>query len=167
MKSILIFFSRANENYAVGNLKVGNTEVLANRIKKLINCDLFKCEPVKEYSSNYKECVKEALFNKQNNLRPKLKQYLNNVDEYDYIIVAGPIYFGEYPYEIYSLLDNLNLENKIIMPLVTHEGSGLGNIIKILKSKYPLAIIKDGLAIKGHEVNQSNIDDILINWLKS
>ena len=67
------------------------------------------------------ECVKEALFNKQNNLRPKLKQYLNNVDEYDYIIVAGPIYFGEYPYEIYSLLDNLNLENKIIKPLVTHE----------------------------------------------
>ena len=40
MKSILIFFSRANENYAVGNLKVGNTEVLAKRIKKLINCDL-------------------------------------------------------------------------------------------------------------------------------
>ncbi|MDY4857281.1 MAG: hypothetical protein SO232_01410 [Candidatus Onthovivens sp.] len=64
MKSILIFFSRANENYAVGNLKVGNTEVLAKRIKKLINCDLFKCEPVKEYSPNYKECVKEALFNK-------------------------------------------------------------------------------------------------------
>ena len=52
------------------------------------------------------------------------------------------------------------------MPLVTHEGSGLVNIIKILKSKYPLAIIKDGLAIKGHEVNQSNIDDILIIWLK-
>lgn len=58
------------------------------------------------------------------------------------------------------------MENKIIMPLVTHEGSGLVNIIKILKSKYPLAIIKDGLAIKGHEVNQSNIDDILIIWLK-
>ena len=37
MKSILIFFSRANENYAVGNLKVVNTEVLAKRIKKLIN----------------------------------------------------------------------------------------------------------------------------------
>ena len=78
------------------------------------------------FSSRYKsirtyECVKEALFNKQNNLRPKLKQYLNNVDEYDYIIVAGPIYFGEYPYEIYSLLDNLNLENKIIKPLFTHK----------------------------------------------
>ena len=123
------------------------------------------------FSSRYKsnrtyECVKEALFNKQNNLRPKLKQYLNNVDEYDYIIVAGPIYFGEYPYEIYSLLDNLNLVNKIIKPLFTHKWSGLGNIIQILKSKYPLAIIKDGLVIKGHEVNQSNIDNILTNWLK-
>ena len=85
---------------------------------------------------------------------------------YSWFTVAGPIYFGEYPYEIYSLLDNLNLENKIIKPLVTHEWSGLGNIIQILKSKYPLAIIEDGLAIKGHEVNQSNIDNILINWLK-
>lgn len=47
MKSILIFFSRANENYAVGNLKVGNTEVLANRIKKLINCDLLNVSLLK------------------------------------------------------------------------------------------------------------------------
>ena len=67
----LNIFLRANENYAFGNLKVGNTEILANRIKKLINCDLFKCEPVKEYSPNYKECVKEAFFNKQNNLKAK------------------------------------------------------------------------------------------------
>ena len=44
--------------------------------------------------------------------------------------------------------------------------SGLGNIIQILKSKYRLGIIEDGLAIKGHEVNQSNINNILINWLK-
>ena len=40
--------------------------------------------------------------------------------------------------------------------------SGHGNIIQILKSKYPLVIIEDGLVIKGQEVNQSNIDNILI-----
>lgn len=32
MKELVIYFSRADENYDVGNIKVGNTELIANEI---------------------------------------------------------------------------------------------------------------------------------------
>ena len=43
MKELVIYFSRADENYGVGNIKVGNTELIANEIQKIRNADIFKC----------------------------------------------------------------------------------------------------------------------------
>lgn len=41
-KSIIIYFSRADENYAVGYINKGNTEVIAEYIKEYTNSDIFK-----------------------------------------------------------------------------------------------------------------------------
>lgn len=72
-KSLVIYFSRADENYAVGNIDKGNTEVIAEYIQELTGADLFKVEPVKPYSKNYKTCCDEALEEKRQNARPELK----------------------------------------------------------------------------------------------
>ena len=69
-KSIVIYFSRADENYAVGNIEKGNTEVIAEYIKEITGADLFKVDPLKPYSKNYKECCEEALQEKKQNARP-------------------------------------------------------------------------------------------------
>lgn len=164
MKSMVIYFSRTGENYNVGNITKGNTEVIAEYIKEFCDSDLFKCESLKPYSDNYQACVKEALYYKQNNVLPVLKKYLTDVNEYQCIFIGGPIYFGEYPYEVYAALDKLDLTNKIIKPFVTHEGSGLANVMKVLKTKYPQCIIKDGLAIKGSEVYENSSKEKVKNW---
>lgn len=41
MKELVIYFSRADENYGVGNIKVGNTELIANKIQKNTKCWYF------------------------------------------------------------------------------------------------------------------------------
>ena len=47
--SLIIFFSRAGENWAVGNISVGNTEHLANFIHDITGAELHKIEPVNKY----------------------------------------------------------------------------------------------------------------------
>ena len=45
---LILYFSRAGENYYEGDLKVvekGNTEVVADYIKEITNGDVFKVEP--------------------------------------------------------------------------------------------------------------------------
>ena len=71
--SRLIYFSRADENYAVGYIEKGNTEIVAEYIRDIIEADLFKIEGVKGYSANYQECIEEAKERQQRNERPELK----------------------------------------------------------------------------------------------
>lgn len=59
-KSIIIYFSRADENYFGGSLKYiekGNTEIVAEYIQDLTGADMFKVEPLVPYSKDYMECI--------------------------------------------------------------------------------------------------------------
>ena len=52
-ENLIAFYSRADENYVDGTLKVlklGNTEKAANIIKELTGADMFKIEQTKPYS---------------------------------------------------------------------------------------------------------------------
>ena len=41
-KVLIVFFSHAGENYAVGNVKVGNTKLVADEIQKVTGGDEFE-----------------------------------------------------------------------------------------------------------------------------
>ena len=41
-KSIVIFFSHAGDNYAVGNIEVGNTKIVADYISEITSADQFE-----------------------------------------------------------------------------------------------------------------------------
>ena len=49
-KSLVIYFSRADENYAVGYVDKGNTEYIAEYVRDIVGADLFKVEPLIPYS---------------------------------------------------------------------------------------------------------------------
>lgn len=62
-KSIVIYFSRADENYFGGAMKYiekGNTEVIAEYIRDITGADMFKVEPLEPYSADYMQCIEEA-----------------------------------------------------------------------------------------------------------
>ena len=59
-KSLIIYFSRADENYSVGYVDKGNTEYIAEYVKEFTNADMFKVEPLIPYSKDYQACIKEA-----------------------------------------------------------------------------------------------------------
>ena len=85
MNSLIIYFSRAGENYVNGqilNLKNGNTEIIAKKIAELINGNLYKIEPIVEYSKDYSECLEETINDKKRNARPELKHYLKDLNNY-------------------------------------------------------------------------------------
>ena len=63
MKSLVVYFSRIGENSVNGQIEViekGYTEILAEKIAKLVDGELWKLEPVEPYPFNYNECVKRA-----------------------------------------------------------------------------------------------------------
>ena len=57
-KILIAYFSRADENYNVGMVSVGNTEIMAGFIKDYLGnkADTFKIEEVAPYPASYEGC---------------------------------------------------------------------------------------------------------------
>lgn len=147
-KSLVVFFSRADENYNVGIVKVGNTELLARRIAEVTGADEFKIMPVKAYPENYMECVDLATAEKESGARP---EYVGDVDiaDYDTVFLGYPIWWGDLPMIVYSFLEKHDFSGKTVRPFCTHEGSGSAGTFEGLADLLAGATIGEGLEMSG------------------
>lgn len=164
-KNLIIYYSRKGENYVNGkikNLEKGNTEICAEYIKDAVGGDLFEVETVHEYPKNYRECTIKSQEEVNRSTRPKLKRYLDSVDGYDNIFICGPCWWGTYPMAVFSLIENLDFSGKTVLPLMTHEGSGMGSSVKDLKRICKGANITAGLAVHGADAVKSK--DAVVAW---
>ena len=156
-KSLIIYFSRADENYFGGEMKYidkGNTEVVAEYIKDITKGDLFKVEPLVPYPANYNECIEEAKVRTREHKAP-IKENIPDISNYEVIYVGSPIYWGGMPEELFTALKGIDYTGKIIRPFTTHEGSGLSSVPRQLKEICTNGEVLDGLAIVGSEVNNA------------
>ena len=165
MRSIVIFYSRAGYNYVNGeikNLKVGNTEVIARKIAEITKSKLFKIEQTHPYSNDYSECIDEAKRDQRLETRPEIKEFPNNLKDYDVIFLGFPNYWGTMPMAVFTFLENTNLDGKVIKPFCSHEGSGFGRSIEDIKRICPKSKIEKGIDIHGSIINEEELE----NWVK-
>lgn len=128
--------------------------ILNNKVERKVPC-----------AKDYQTCCDEVKEEQINNERPELVNYLESIDDYDVIYIGSPIYWGTMPQPMFTQLEKLNSEGKIVKPFTTHEGSGLGNVVSDLKKICVGADIKDALAIKG--TNVKNLKEIVEEWCKN
>lgn len=160
MPKIIVYFSRAGENYVSGALKtlaVGNTQVAAEILREITGADIFRIEPVQHYSDSYNECIEQAKQDNQNNARPALKALPDSLDGYDTIYLGYPNYWGTMPMCVFTFLENFDFGGKTIKPFCTHEGSGLGTSESDIKKLCPGAKVEKGLAIHGSRMNGARV----------
>ncbi len=151
-------------NGEIQNLQKGNTRIVAEDIRDAVGGDLFEIKTVKKYPDDYMKCTEVAKEEQKQNARPELQEYLDDVTEYDNIVVAAPCWWGTCPYAVLTQLERLDLKGKKIYPVMTHEGSGLGSFPRTLKKSCPGAKIQKGLAVHGAEVESSK--NIITVWAK-
>ena len=148
-KTLIIYFSRADENYAVGYIDKGNTEIVAEYVQELTGADTFKVEPAVPYAKDYKTCIKEA---KQRIGNAPIKEKLTDISGYDTIFVMSPIYWGTYAPEMETALKGLDFTGKTVRVISTHEGSGLASMVTDVKRICKGANVDPkGLAIVGSQ----------------
>lgn len=166
MAELIVFFSRKDENYVNGGLKMletGNTEVAAGIIQELTGADMFKIEPQQAYSKDYNECIAQAQSDQKRNARPELKTYPKSMDSYDVLYLGFPNYWGTMPMAVFTFLEHFDFTGKTIRPFCTHEGSGMGSSIQDIQKLCPGAEVGKGLAIRGGNAISSRND--IKKWL--
>ena len=167
-KTLIAFFSRADENYfggAMRYVKVGNTEIVVNSMKELIDADTFKIDMKDPYSPVYLTCIDEAKKDLRADARPELTNYIESINQYDTIILAYPNYWGTFPMAVATFLERYDFSGKTILPLCTNEGSGMGSSERDVRKYAKGAEVRNGLPITGSRAADSK--GAVEKWLKS
>lgn len=157
-KILIVYYSRKGENYwngSIKNLSKGNTEIIAEMIRDMTGGDIFEIDTVKPYAKNYYDCIDEAKAELKSNARPALKEYPEDLSEYDTIFVGYPNWWGTMPMVMFTFLEHYDLSGKRIIPFCTNEGNGMGSSESDLKKICKGASVEKGLSIHGAEAAQS------------
>lgn len=166
-KVLVAYFSKNGEQYSVGTIKKGNTEIIAEMIASKTGGDTFEIKVANDnYPKAYKDLINYAQTEKRNNERPAIAGKVNIAD-YDVIFVGYPNWWGDMPMPVYTFLESYDFSGKTVIPFCTHEGSGLSgtesNVKTVTKTD-----VKKGLAIYGHTAqnNRTEADKKVSQWLK-
>jgi hypothetical protein len=114
-KVLLAYFSRPGENYYYGgriNLKVGNTEVVARMISKLIHCDVHRIEPTNPYPHHYEKTVARNVREQEAGARPRIANPLPSIARYEVVLLASPIWNVRAPDDHVDLRRELRLQRE-------------------------------------------------------
>lgn len=108
-KTLIVYFSWG-----------GNTRTVANHIHDLIGGDIVEVEMVVPYPDTYEEVTQIAPGELESDYCPELKTKVENMDEYDTLIVGTPIWGGHLTSAMKSFLAGYDLSGKYIAPFCTH-----------------------------------------------
>lgn len=160
-KTLVIYSSFIGEQYSVGVIEKGNTEIVADMIIENLGADRYKVEPKNDIypKDSYKKLTEIASKELHDKARPEIKYITFDISNYDTIFVGAPVWWGDFPMIMYTLFDKVDMNGKTIVPFSTHGGSGLSGFDNKLKRLYPNAKILKGLAITGTDT-QSRKDKV-------
>lgn len=91
MAKLVVFYSRADENYFGGQyrfVEVGNTEKVAHMIGEATGAELFKIEQKAPYAADYQTCIQQAKADQRAKARPELVELPENLEGYDEIYLG-------------------------------------------------------------------------------
>lgn len=165
---LLVFFSRAGENYWDGgrrNLEVGNTNVVAQIIAELINCDTYEIRATDPYPDAYDATVDRNRQEQNDDARPAILDALPDLGRYDTVLLGCPVWNSSAPMIMHTFIEGVDLAGRTVLPFVTYAVSGMSGIDDEFREALPASEVRDGLAVRGEEASDS-ADDIE-QWLKT
>lgn len=126
----------------------GVTAKLAERLASAIGADLHEIKPEKPYTSadlDWRDSnSRSSVEMKDKSFRPAIANSVENMDQYDTVFVAFPIWWYVAPTIINTFLEAYNLDGKKIIPLATSGSSGMGNTNKELAPSCKGATLEEG-----------------------
>lgn len=143
----------------------GKTKVVAHNIAKVIGGDLFEIVPSIKYTENdldWEDKTSRSSIEMDNiNSRPEILNKVENIDNYNTILIGYPIWWYTAPRIINTFIEENNLKNKKIYLFATSGGSGIEKSLSDLKDTY-----KDLNFISAKRFSGNEDANTYLNWLK-
>ena len=141
----------------------GNLEYTAGVIQQTTGGDLLRIETVDQYPLDHETLVDQAADEQDQEARPELASQIENVDQYDTILLGYPNWWGDMPMPLYTFLEENDFAGKTIIPFTVHAGSGFSDTVDTIAQLQPDAqVSSDGLSISRNDV--ADAADEITSW---
>ena len=161
-----------NENNEQENILVayfsrtGNTEKIAEKIVDITDADVFEIEAEIPYTDediayNNSSCranVEQA----DKTVRPEISGEIENINQYDYVFLGYPIWWGEEPRIIDTFLESYDFSDKTVIPFCTSGSSGISTSEKNISELVPI-----GEQINGKRFEADSTENEISDWIDS
>lgn len=143
----------------------GTTKSLAEHAAAYLQADLYEILPEVPYTSgdlNYSSGSSRTT-REQNDAaaRPAIAGSVENMSQYDTVVLAYPIWHGQAPGIISTFLENYDFSGKTILPFATSHSSGIGSSARNLHSLTPDTVTW----LEGKRFGAGTSQDEIAAWL--
>ena len=143
----------------------GNTRGIAEEIEEQTGADLFEITLVRPYSDDYNTVLDEAQRDQNEQARPELSSHVQNMEDYDVIILGYPNWWASIPMPIASFLEEYEFEGKTILPFCSHGGGRFGQSLTAIAKLAPESKMGEALSI--HYSGDSTLEGDISEWLRT
>ena len=143
----------------------GNTQGVAEEIRRQTGADIFEIVPVPAYSDDYNTVLMEAQRDQHEQTRPAITDPPQSIEEYDVILLGYPNWWASIPMPIATFLESYDFSGKMILPFCSHGGGRFGQSLTAIAKLAPQAVIAPGLSV--HYSGGSGLPNDIRTWLES
>ena len=141
----------------------GITKKVAERVASAVNGDLFEIEPKIKYTKedlDWTNKQSRSSIEMNDNIKPEIVSKVSNINFYDKVVLAFPIWWYKEPTIIDKFLEENDMLNKNIYVFVTSGSSPIDSTYKSLQNNFPSLNF-----ISGKRFTGSESDDDYRSWI--
>lgn len=144
----------------------GNTKGIAEQIQSQTGADLFEIELVHPYSEDYDTVLDKAQRDQNEQARTEIKNHVENMGQYDTVILGYPNGWYSCPMALLSFFDENDLSGKQVYLFCSHGTGGLVGSVKDISAAIPDAKISDNV-FDVYEEDAASAKNEIVEWVKA
>ena len=138
MRCLVVYFSNGN-----------NTRIVGNEIARQMRADICEIRPIVAYPKDYQKLMTKGITDVKKGNKPEIEDITIDFSKYDTIFIGTPNWLDTYAPPVATFLEKYYLENKIIVPFLTHNKGGKGHVAEDIREAYPKCRVIEAISIYG------------------
>ena len=128
--------------------QTGNTKAVAQEIANKLGADIEEVVAVEPYDGDFQATIERGKTELDSGVLPEIQPLKADVAKYDLFFIGFPVWFGTYAPPIATLMHEIDLSGKKVVPFCTFGSGGLESSAKELAEVEPNAEVLPGYGVR-------------------
>jgi flavodoxin len=159
-----MIYENGNSNILIAYFSAtGTTKQIAEYTSEILDADVYEIVPAVPYTAEDLAYYTNGRADREQNdpsVRPAISGSIENMEQYDTILLGYPIWHGQAPRIISTFLESYDFSGKTILPFCTSHSSGIGSSDINLH-----ALAENATWLDGRRFSAGASKDEIASWL--